>query len=115
MLNTAFITKHRWQELEHPLIFIHVKKVSDMNSLVRIFELAVEDLRLKQKFFKELEQARTRDKELFKEAKEKNRKQNEEKLKSHALTMKEEMAKEANTNIVGMFAQCTHHPLIPPS
>lgn len=29
------------QELEHPLIFIHDKKVSDINSLVRILELAL--------------------------------------------------------------------------
>lgn len=29
------------QELEHPLILIHDKKISDMNSLVRILELAV--------------------------------------------------------------------------
>ncbi|GJQ94566.1 chaperonin CPN60-like protein 2, mitochondrial [Tanacetum coccineum] len=33
------------QELEHPLIFIHDKKISDMNSLVRILELAVEKRR----------------------------------------------------------------------
>ncbi|GJQ94565.1 chaperonin CPN60-like protein 2, mitochondrial [Tanacetum coccineum] len=33
------------QELEHPLIFIHDKKNSDMNSLVRILELAVEKRR----------------------------------------------------------------------
>lgn len=29
------------QELEHPLILIHEKKISDMTSLVRILELAV--------------------------------------------------------------------------
>ncbi|GJS02382.1 chaperonin CPN60-like protein 2, mitochondrial, partial [Tanacetum coccineum] len=33
------------QELEHPLIFIHDKKISDMNSLVRIMELVVEKRR----------------------------------------------------------------------
>ncbi|GJU89679.1 hypothetical protein Tco_1302102 [Tanacetum coccineum] len=99
MLTIDFITKHRWQELEHPLIFIHVKKVSDMNSLVRILELAVE-VEVLQKFFKELEQARTRDKELFEEAKEKNRKQNEKKRKSHALTMKEEMAKDVVCDVI---------------
>nr|GEX06962.1 chaperonin CPN60-like 2, mitochondrial [Tanacetum cinerariifolium] len=32
-------------EYEHPLIFIHDKKISDMNSLVRILELAVEKCR----------------------------------------------------------------------
>ncbi|KAI3806827.1 hypothetical protein L1987_22742 [Smallanthus sonchifolius] len=32
-------------ELEHPLIFIHDKKISDLNSLVRILELAVEKRR----------------------------------------------------------------------
>lgn len=30
------------QELEHPLIIIHDKKISDMHSLVRILELAIE-------------------------------------------------------------------------
>lgn len=29
------------QELENPLILIHDKKISDMNALVRILELAV--------------------------------------------------------------------------
>ncbi|GKC74067.1 chaperonin CPN60-like protein 2, mitochondrial, partial [Tanacetum coccineum] len=33
------------QELEHPLIFIHVKKIPDMNSVVRILELDVEEHR----------------------------------------------------------------------
>ncbi|GJS69772.1 hypothetical protein Tco_0702613 [Tanacetum coccineum] len=51
----------------------------------------------------ELKEAITRDKKLFKEAKEENRKQYEEKLKSHALTMKKEMVKEANARIAEMF------------
>ncbi|GJR60482.1 hypothetical protein Tco_1502644 [Tanacetum coccineum] len=49
-----------------------------------------------QKSFEELKEARARDKELFEEAKEENRKQYEEKHKAHALTMKEEMVKEAH-------------------
>ncbi|GKA42656.1 hypothetical protein Tco_0735316 [Tanacetum coccineum] len=67
-----------------------------------------------QKYFKEPKEARARDKELFEEAKEENRKQYVEKLKSHALTMKEEMVKEANAKIAEMFAQYTQLP-IPPS
>ncbi|GJW35712.1 hypothetical protein Tco_0058632 [Tanacetum coccineum] len=65
-----------------------------------------------QKSFEELKEARARDKELFEEAKEDNRKQYEEKLKSHALTMK---AKEANAKITEMFAQYTQQLLILPS
>ncbi|GJR66422.1 transposon, En/Spm-like, transposase-associated domain protein [Tanacetum coccineum] len=68
-----------------------------------------------QKSFEELKEARARDKELFEEAKEENRKQYEEKLKSHALTMKEEMVKEANAKIAEMFAQYTQQLPIPPS
>ncbi|GKA75401.1 hypothetical protein Tco_0781779 [Tanacetum coccineum] len=68
-----------------------------------------------QKSFEELKEARARDKELFEEAKEENRKQYEEKLKSHALTMKEEMVKEANAKIAEMFAQYTQQlPILPP-
>ncbi|KAI3512533.1 hypothetical protein L1887_19849 [Cichorium endivia] len=42
-ISPYFVTNTMTQkcELEHPLIFIHDKKVSDMNSLVRILELAV--------------------------------------------------------------------------
>nr|GEU33240.1 hypothetical protein [Tanacetum cinerariifolium] len=65
-----------------------------------------------QKSFEELKEARTRYKKLFEEAKEENRKQYEKKLVSHALTMKEEMAKEANAKIDKMFAQYTQQPLI---
>lgn len=36
--NTPFQCK---QELENPLILIHEKKISDMNALVRVLELAV--------------------------------------------------------------------------
>ena len=61
----------------------------------------------------ELKEARTRDKELFEEAKEENRKQYEEKLESHALKMKEEMVKEVNAKIAEMFAQYTQQPPIP--
>ncbi|GKA48880.1 hypothetical protein Tco_0741838 [Tanacetum coccineum] len=68
-----------------------------------------------QKSFEELKEARARDKELFEEAKEENRKQYEEKLKSHALTMKEEMVKEANAKIAEMFAQYTQQLPIPHS
>ncbi|GJV62147.1 hypothetical protein Tco_1468247 [Tanacetum coccineum] len=60
-----------------------------------------------QKSFEELKEARARDKELIKETKEENRKQYEEKLKSHALTMKEEMVKEANAKIAEM--RCLHN------
>nr|GFA75806.1 folate transporter 1, chloroplastic-like [Tanacetum cinerariifolium] len=63
--------------------------------------------------FEELKEARARDKKLFEEAKEENRKQYEEKLKSHALTMKEEMVKEANAKIAEMFAQYTQQLPIP--
>ncbi|GJT99681.1 hypothetical protein Tco_1110020 [Tanacetum coccineum] len=55
------------QELEHTLIFIHAKNIPDMNS-VRIFELDLE-VEVLQKPFEELKQERTRDKELFAEAK----------------------------------------------
>ncbi|GKC67879.1 probable histone-arginine methyltransferase 1.3 [Tanacetum coccineum] len=68
-----------------------------------------------QKSFEELKKARARDKELFEEAKEENRKQYEEKLKSHALTMKKEMVKEANAKIAEMFAQYTQQLPIPHS
>nr|GEZ64212.1 hypothetical protein [Tanacetum cinerariifolium] len=61
-----------------------------------------------------LKEARARDKELFEEAKEENRKQYEEKLKSYALTMKEEMVKEANAKIAEMFAKYTQLPIPPP-
>ncbi|KAF7843487.1 chaperonin CPN60-like 2, mitochondrial [Senna tora] len=42
-ISPYFITDHKTQkcELEHPLILIHEKKISDMNSLVKILELAV--------------------------------------------------------------------------
>lgn len=42
-ISPYFVTDHKTQkcELEHPLILIHDKKISDMNSLVRILELAV--------------------------------------------------------------------------
>ena len=58
-----------------------------------------------QKSFEDLKQARACDKELL--AKEDNIKQYEEKLKSHALKMNEEMVKEANAKIAEMFAQYT--------
>ncbi|GJT98447.1 hypothetical protein Tco_1093965 [Tanacetum coccineum] len=58
-----------------------------------------------QKSFEELKEARARDKELFEEAKEENRKQYEEKLKSHALTMKEEMLKEARARDKELFEE----------
>ncbi|GKA96969.1 hypothetical protein Tco_0824863, partial [Tanacetum coccineum] len=68
-----------------------------------------------QKSFEEIKEARERDKELFEEAKEENRKQYEEKHKAHALTMKEEMVKEANAKIADMFAQYTQQlPVRPP-
>lgn len=43
-ISPYFITDQKTQkcELENPLILIHDKKISDMNSLVRILELAVE-------------------------------------------------------------------------
>ncbi|XP_071733508.1 chaperonin CPN60-like 2, mitochondrial [Rutidosis leptorrhynchoides] len=46
-ISPYFVTDAKTQkcELEHPLIFIHDKKISDMNSLVRILELAVEKRR----------------------------------------------------------------------
>nr|GEU91151.1 chaperonin CPN60-like 2, mitochondrial [Tanacetum cinerariifolium] len=46
-ISPYFVTDTKTQkcELEHPLIFIHDKKISDMNSLVRILELAVEKRR----------------------------------------------------------------------
>ncbi|GKF08166.1 hypothetical protein Tco_0042390 [Tanacetum coccineum] len=68
-----------------------------------------------QKSFEELKKAKARDKKLFEEAKEENRKQYAEKLKFHALTMKEEMVKEANAKIAEMFAQYTQQLPIPPS
>ncbi|GJU69870.1 hypothetical protein Tco_1256129 [Tanacetum coccineum] len=74
----------------------------------------VEEDEVLQKSFEELKEARKRDNELFEEGKEDNRKQYEEKLKFHALTMKEEMAKEANEKIVEMFAQYTQQLPIPP-
>lgn len=42
-ISPYFVTDHKTQkcELEHPLILTHDKKISDMNSLVRILELAV--------------------------------------------------------------------------
>ncbi|GJT65156.1 hypothetical protein Tco_1016636 [Tanacetum coccineum] len=58
-----------------------------------------------QKSFEEIKEARTRDKELFEEAKEDNRKQYEEKFKSHALTMNKEMVKKTNAKIAEMFAR----------
>ncbi|GKC30628.1 hypothetical protein Tco_1037922, partial [Tanacetum coccineum] len=61
-----------------------------------------------QKSFEELKEAR-----VFEEAKEDNRKQYEEKLKSRALTMKEEIVKEANAKIAEMFAQYTQQLRIP--
>ncbi|GJX54384.1 folate transporter 1, chloroplastic-like protein [Tanacetum coccineum] len=61
----------------------------------------------------ELKEARARDKKLFEKAKEENRKQYEEKLKSHALTMKEEMVKEANARIAEMFTQYAQQLPIP--
>ncbi|RVX16859.1 Chaperonin CPN60-like 2, mitochondrial [Vitis vinifera] len=44
-ISPYFVTDHKTQkcELEHPLILIHDKKISDMNSLVRILELAVKE------------------------------------------------------------------------
>nr|GEV31054.1 chaperonin CPN60-like 2, mitochondrial [Tanacetum cinerariifolium] len=46
-ISPYFVTDTKTQkcELEHPLIFIHDKKISDMTSLVRILELAVEKRR----------------------------------------------------------------------
>nr|XP_043635751.1 chaperonin CPN60-like 2, mitochondrial [Erigeron canadensis] len=46
-ISPYFVTDVKTQkcELEHPLIFIHDKKLSDMNSLVRVLELAVENRR----------------------------------------------------------------------
>ncbi|KAJ0924709.1 putative chaperonin Cpn60/TCP-1 family, groEL-like apical domain superfamily [Helianthus annuus] len=46
-ISPYFVTDTKTQkcELEHPLIFIHDKKISDLNSLVRILELAVEKRR----------------------------------------------------------------------
>ncbi|KAI3763382.1 hypothetical protein L1987_53839 [Smallanthus sonchifolius] len=46
-ISPYFVTNTKTQkcELEHPLIFIHDKKISDLNSLVRILELAVEKRR----------------------------------------------------------------------
>ncbi|OVA04001.1 Chaperonin Cpn60 [Macleaya cordata] len=46
-ISPYFITDEKMQkcELEHPLILIHDKKISDMNSLVRILELAVQNHR----------------------------------------------------------------------
>lgn len=46
-ISPYFVTDTKTQkcDLEHPLIFIHDKKISDMNSLVRILELAVEKRR----------------------------------------------------------------------
>ncbi|XP_028797785.1 chaperonin CPN60-like 2, mitochondrial [Neltuma alba] len=43
-ISPYFITDHKTQkcELEHPLILIHEKKISDMSSLVKILELAME-------------------------------------------------------------------------
>ncbi|GJS68865.1 hypothetical protein Tco_0683430 [Tanacetum coccineum] len=67
------------------------------------------------KSFEELKEARARDKELFEETKKENRNQYEEKLMSQALTMKEEMVKEANAKIAEMFAQYTQQLPIPPS
>ncbi|PWA36836.1 hypothetical protein CTI12_AA596050 [Artemisia annua] len=46
------------------------------------------------------------------QAKEENKKQCEEKLKSHALTMKEEMVKKVDAEIEEMFPQYTHQPPI---
>ncbi|GJU63022.1 hypothetical protein Tco_1244857 [Tanacetum coccineum] len=66
-----------------------------------------------QKSLEELNEAITRDKEVFEEAKEENTKYYKEQLKSHALTMKEEMVLKANSKIVEMFAQYTQLPLIP--
>ncbi|GJZ02890.1 hypothetical protein Tco_0520851 [Tanacetum coccineum] len=65
------------------------------------------------KSFEELKEARARHKELFEEAKKENRKQYKEKLMSHALTMKEEMVKEANEKMAEMFAQYTQTLPIP--
>ncbi|KAK9069715.1 hypothetical protein SSX86_010109 [Deinandra increscens subsp. villosa] len=46
-ISPYFVTDTKTQkcELEHPLIFIHDKKISDLTSLVRILELAVEKRR----------------------------------------------------------------------
>ncbi|GKD69089.1 hypothetical protein Tco_1323179 [Tanacetum coccineum] len=98
--------RHVWlrvtrKTLSHTLI----TKKHEMNHRVEVL----------QKSFEELKEARARDKELFEEAKEENRKQYEEKLKSQALTMKEEMVKEANAKIAEMFAQYTQQLPIPPS
>ncbi|GJS02854.1 hypothetical protein Tco_0319362 [Tanacetum coccineum] len=68
-----------------------------------------------QKPFEELKEERARDKELFEQPKEENREQYEEKLKSHALTMKEELIKEANSKIAEMLAQYIQQlPISPP-
>ncbi|GKB64558.1 hypothetical protein Tco_0920744 [Tanacetum coccineum] len=64
------------------------------------------------KSFEELKEARTRNKELFEQTKEENKKQYEETLDSQ--TMKEEMVKEASVKIAEMFAQYTKEPPIPP-
>ncbi|GJV45538.1 hypothetical protein Tco_1430074 [Tanacetum coccineum] len=55
------------------------------------------------KSFEELKEARTRDKELFEQTKEENKKQYEETLNSQALTMKEEMMKEASVKIAEIW------------
>lgn len=39
--NMESITHQNVQELENPLILIHEKKISDMNLLLRVLELAV--------------------------------------------------------------------------
>ncbi|GKA45046.1 hypothetical protein Tco_0737842 [Tanacetum coccineum] len=74
------------------------------------FEYDVDVLR---KSFEELKEVRARDKELFEEAKEDNRKQYKEKLMSHALTMKGEMVKEVNAKMAEMFSQYTQTLPIP--
>ncbi|GJZ79480.1 hypothetical protein Tco_0644317 [Tanacetum coccineum] len=75
----------------------------------------ISNVMIKKSMSMQLKKEKARDKELFEEAKEENRKQYEEKLKFHALTMKEEMVKEANAKIAEMFAQYTLQLPIPPS
>ncbi|GJV51220.1 retrotransposon protein, putative, ty1-copia subclass [Tanacetum coccineum] len=89
---------HEMLKDERDVIVIHEMDQPGMSRDAIVVEVL-------QKSFEELKKAKARDKELFEEAKEENRKQYEEKLKFHVLTMKEEMVKEANAKIAEMFAQ----------
>ncbi|GJS52574.1 hypothetical protein Tco_0625936 [Tanacetum coccineum] len=101
----------KYQQISPDMLSLHMRCSTDESICFR--QRHPSDVEVLQKSFEELKKAKARDKKLFEEAKEENRKQYEEKLKFHALTMKEEMVKEANAKIAEMFAQYTQNNELP--